>query len=376
MRILAPKDGGKIQLLRLNGETARLAIRADERNAEFRQFFSFVARDLDGRCDFEIANAADCTYGDAFEGYRVCASTREDDDWFRVPTELDDGTLRFSYTPKRGEEAVRFAYFPPYTRTRRRALGDRLRKSRRAIASVAGKTLGGEPMEVFTFGDDEDVPKIWIVGQQHPGETMAGWFMEGAASRLAFGDDPVAEELRERARIFLVLCMNPDGAFAGNHRTNGAGLDLNRCWWDADDAKSPEVVGVRTAMYDRGVDFFLDVHGDEHVPYVFVAGAEGNPHYTDRIEGLEDAFSSAMLEASDEFQTEEGYPKDAPGKGDLRCAGNYVGEAFDCLSLTLEMPFKDNANAPDDERGWSPDRCRTLGASTLEAVAKVLEDLR
>ena len=170
--------------------------------------------------------------------------------------------------------------------------------------------------------------------------------------------------------------MNPDGAFAGNHRTNEAGKDLNRCWWEADEKESPEVLAVRKAMYEHGVDFFLDVHGDEHVPYVFVAGAEGNPHYTDRIESLEDRFSEAMLEASSEFQTEYGYPKDAPGKGDLRCAGNYVGEAFDCLSITLEMPFKDNDNAPDERVGWSIDRSRRLGSDTLEAIAEVLEDLR
>jgi len=232
-------------------------------------------------------------------------------------------------------------------------------------------------MELLAFGsEDDDAPKLWFVGQQHPGETMAGWLMEGLASRLAFAEDELTWSLLERARLFVVLCMNPDGAFAGNHRTNAAGLDLNRCWWDADEEKSPEIVGVRKAMYDHGVDFFLDVHGDEHVPYVFVAGAEGNPHYTDRIEALEDAFSNAMLDASDEFQTEHGYPKDAPGKGDLRCAGNYVGEAFDCLSLTLEMPFKDNANAPSERTGWSPDRSRTLGASVLEAAASMAEELR
>ena len=136
------------------------------------------------------------------------------------------------------------------------------------------------------------------------------------------------------------------------------------------------MLAIRKAMYEHGVDFFLDVHGDEHVPYVFVAGAEGNPHYTDRIEALEDAYSNAMLEASDEFQTEQGYPKDAPGKGDLRCAGNYVGEAFDCLSLTLEMPFKDNANRPDARQGWSPERAMNFGAETLESVFVCLDSLR
>ena len=173
-----------------------------------------------------------------------------------------------------------------------------------------------------------------------------------------------------------MLSMNPDGHLLGNHRTNAAGLDLNRTWFDASEVEAPEVFGVRKAMYERGCDFFLDVHGDEHVPYVFVAGAEGNPHYPDRIEALEEYFENAMQGASGEFQTEAGYPKDAPGKGDLRCAGNSVGEAFDCLSLTLEMPFKDNANAPDEERGWSPERSRTLAASTLEALHATVEALR
>ncbi len=377
MRILSPKDGGKIQLLQCKGDTARLAIRADDRAREFRQFFSFVARDLEGESSFEIANAGECTYGDAFEDYRVCANVGEEDEWFRVPTEFDGKTLRFSYAPPSGVTAARFAYFAPYSRARRLDLVDKVKQTERADVSVVGKTVAGEPMHLLTLGNqDESARKVWIVAQQHPGETMAGWFMEGLTGRLAFDEDPIVSHLLEYARVFLVLCMNPDGAFAGNHRTNAAGLDLNRCWWEADEKKSPEVLAIRKAMYEHGVDFFLDVHGDEHVPYVFVAGAEGNPHYTDRIEALEDAYSNAMLEASSEFQTEQGYPKDAPGKGDLRCAGNYVGEAFDCLSLTLEMPFKDNANAPNEETGWSPDRCRTLGATTLEALAEMLDVLR
>jgi murein tripeptide amidase MpaA len=377
MRILTPKDGGKIQLLQCKGREARLAIRADDAARQFRQYFSFVARDLDGEASFEIGNAGDCTYGDAFEDYRVCASIGEEDEWFRVPTEFDGKTLRFSYEPPRGVESARFAYFAPYTRARRLDLVERVKKTGRAEVSIAGNSVRGEAMHLLSFGNaDEHARKIWIVAQQHPGETMAGWFMEGAVGRLAWDDDPIVARLREEACVFLVLCMNPDGAFAGNHRTNAAGLDLNRCWWEADAKTSPEVVAIRDAMYQHGVDFFLDVHGDEHVPYVFVAGAEGNPHYTDRIEALEGAFSDAMMDASGEFQTEQGYPKDAPGKGDLRCAGNYVGEAFDCLSLTLEMPFKDNANSPNEKTGWSPDRSRTLGASALEAVAGVLEVLR
>ena len=49
----------------------------------------------------------------------MCASVGEDDDWFRVPTEFDRTTFRFSFEPEREVKAAKFAYFAPYSRTRR-----------------------------------------------------------------------------------------------------------------------------------------------------------------------------------------------------------------------------------------------------------------
>jgi murein tripeptide amidase MpaA len=44
--------------------------------------------------------------------------------------------------------------------------------------------------------------------------------------------------------------------------------------------------------------------------------------------------------------------------------------------MTLEQPFKDSAITPDPRFGWSPARCRRLGAATLDALAAVIGDLR
>jgi hypothetical protein len=33
---------------------------------------------------------------------------------------------------------------------------------------------------------------------------------------------------------------------------------------------------------------------------------------------------------------------------------DYMAETFDCLAMTLEMPFKDTADTPVPEIGWSP----------------------
>jgi murein tripeptide amidase MpaA len=44
--------------------------------------------------------------------------------------------------------------------------------------------------------------------------------------------------------------------------------------------------------------------------------------------------------------------------------------------MTLEMPFKDNANLPDFETGWSPDRSKLLGRDCLAALLEVIDGLR
>ena len=54
---------------------------------------------------------------------------------------------------------------------------------------------------------------------------------------------------------------------------------------------------------------------------------------------------------------------------------NYTAHRYDCLAMTLEMPFKANADAPDEVVGWSPDRSAELGAAVLDAFADLIEQL-
>ncbi len=42
--------------------------------------------------------------------------------------------------------------------------------------------------------------------------------------------------------------------------------------------------------------------------------------------------------------------------------------------MTLEMPFKDAKNAPDEEYGWSPSRSIALGRSTVEAMLSIVDE--
>ena len=205
---------------------------------------------------------------------------------------------------------------------------------------------------------------------------MAEWWMEGFLSRLLDPDDPVARAVRSQADVYVVPNMNPDGSARGHLRTNAAGANLNREWHVPLAERAPEVKAVRDRMDKTGVDLCFDVHGDEALPYNFIAGAQGIVGWSERLAALHATFVGAYERANPDFQDEVGYPVSPPGQANTTMCTSAIAQRFDCLAMTLEMPFKDNANAPDPEQGWSPERCRILGAAALDPMLAVLPALR
>jgi murein tripeptide amidase MpaA len=361
MRIVSDLDSGNVIV-----REERLAIRHDSGAPDFRQWFHFA---VEGATSITL-DVSDTTYPTAWEDYDVCTSL-DLDTWFRTPTTFDGESLQWEVP-----EAARvyYAYFAPYGRSRHVELIRELRRSPFAKVRSLGKSVRGRTMDLVTIGDGERM--VWVTARQHPGETMAEWYAEGLLARLVDESDDIARAVRESCTIHVVPNMNPDGSVLGNQRANAVGMNLNRAWLEPDRKESPEVLAVRAMMEKTGVDLFLDVHGDEQNPWCFLAGCEGNPSYDDRIRDLENLFEQALLEGNDDFQDEYGYDRDEPGGGDLRTAGNWVGERFQCLSFTVEMPYKDAANHPDPEYGFDPVRAKRLGASTLEAILASAPELR
>jgi murein tripeptide amidase MpaA len=375
MDIDADLDGGAIVVLDANDPTGiTLALRRDS-SAEFMQWFHFrVTGAGDTESIFRIVNAGEATYANAFADYRAAASY-DGETWFRVDTAWDDGTLIIRHTP--AQPTCFYAYFAAYPWSRHLALVERAAQDPRARVDVLGESVEGRPIHRICVGEERpERRKLWILARQHPGETMGEWFMEGVLGRLLDPDDAVAQALLEDAVVHLVPLMNPDGAAHGNQRTNARGRNLNREWLAPSPTESPEVLVVREAMLASGVDLFLDVHGDEDTPYVFAAGCEGNPGYSPRIDALEDLFMRTLMDLDEDFQRRYGYDLDEPGQADLSIASNYAGERFDCLSLTLEMPFKDAKNHPDPEQNWTPERAAGFGAHVVGSMLACLPALR
>jgi murein tripeptide amidase MpaA len=170
--------------------------------------------------------------------------------------------------------------------------------------------------------------------------------------------------------------MNPDGSRRGHLRTNAVGVNLNREWHAPTPERSPEVLFVRNAMDETGVDFAMDVHGDEAIPANFLAGFEGIPSITERQTSLFTLFSETLERLSPDFQTAKGYEVAAPGAANMSMSTTQLAERFGCVSMTLEMPFKDNFDLPDPIYGWSPERSKHLARACLDALHGILPDLK
>ena len=375
MKISADFDSGNIQVIDASDpQRVLLAMRPDLNSHHF-QWFHFQVDELQpGRgYGFCLSNAGQSAYNRAWDGYQAVASY-DQQDWFRVPTRFEDGQLHFQLQAE--QASVRFAYFEPYPRARhKRLIATSLERGAELVAS--GRSLEGRDIQLLRIGGHAGAArKLWIIAQQHPGEHMAEWFMEGVIERLQNPQDAEMAALLEQAEFYLVPNMNPDGAYRGHLRTNHAGQDLNRAWQSASSERSPEVLFVLQHMQRIGVDLFLDIHGDEEIPHVFSAGCEGNPGYSPRLAALEEDFRSRLVGIGAEFQTRFGYPRDEPGQANMTLACNAVGQAFDCLSFTIEMPFKDHDDNPQPRTGWNGARSQKLGRDVLTVLAQMVGRLR
>ena len=364
-------DGGNIRLVAIDGDHLDLEIVKDHKS-DFYQWFYFRVTGGAGRTlELRITNCAGSAYPHGWDGYKACIST-DRETWTRVAeTSYRGGVLNIPVTP--ASDSLWVAYFAPYTMERHHDLIADVAQHPAVEYRSLGQTLDGQELDYLKFGGGP--LQVWLYARQHPGETMAEWWMEGALEKLLDDADPVSRRLRERATFHVVPNMNPDGSKRGHLRTNAAGVNLNREWHDPSAERSPEVVYVRDEMDRTGVDFAMDVHGDEAIAANFLAGFEGIPSWTEEQGRLFEAFSNALVAISPDFQTEKGYEIPGPGQANLSMSTAQLAERFGAVSMTLEMPFKDNEDLPDLVEGWSPDRSRALGRSCIDALWAILPEL-
>ena len=371
IQVNAAFDSGNIDVLSIDGASARLAIRKDHQS-DFKQWFHFRVSGAAGReLELVIEGLADSAYPAGWPDYRACVS-EDREYWARAEStyEKSAGKLTIRYTP--ASDIAWFAYFAPYSMERHHDLVAEAAACEGVSYRSLGETLDGQPLDCLTMGTGET--SVWLYARQHPGESMAEWWMEGALECLTDPADALARALRSKCSFHIVPNCNPDGSRRGHLRTNAKGVNLNREWHTPTAEESPEVLAIRNAMDETGVDFAIDVHGDEAIAAVFLAGFEGIPSWTDELGQQFNRYKAILERRTPDFQTAKGYPVSKPGTANLSMSTNQLAERYGACSMTLEMPFKDNDDWPDAEQGWSPERSKMLARDCLASLLEWLDD--
>lgn len=373
MRITSNFDSGNIEVLSVEQSNIKLRIPKDT-NSDFFQWFHFrLTGAMNKSCKISIVNAGESSYPEGWENYQ-CRASYDRKEWFTVPTYYVDGVLIIECNPS--YNSMYFAYFAPFSYEQHMDMVNEAQQSAYCKLEVIGQTVEGKDIDMLVIGDnDEEKKKVWVIARQHPGESMAEWFVQGFLGRMIDDTDPVARRILEKAVVYVIPNMNIDGSIAGNLRANAAGMNLNREWAEPSVEKSPEVYYTRKIMDEIGVDLALDVHGDETIPYNFVTTPEGIPSFDDYRRELQDKFKNHWMEVSPDFQDTHNY---GVGKApaNLGIGSKQIAERYKCVAFTIEMPFKDNDDLPDPMFGWSDNRSVRFGESVLNPILHVLDDLR
>jgi len=374
MHISSNFDSGNIEVISIEDiRNIRLNIRKDTK-ADYFQWFHFRVHDVKGYpCKYVIENANEASYPEGWDNYKVCVSY-DRINWFRLETQFNGKELTFEHTSE--FNSVFYAYFTPYSYEQHLDLIHAAQISPLCVIENIGLTVEQRNMDLLIVGNPgESKKKIWIIARQHPGESMASWFIEGFIERILDEEDPVSRKILQDAVFYIMPFVNPDGAISGNLRANAAGINLNREWANPDISKSPEAYYILKKMDETGVDLMLDIHGDEGLPYNFVSSIEGIPGYDSRLKDLLETFKKVWLDTCPDFQDEHTYPVNDPGTANLNICSKQIGHKFNCLSITVEMPFKDNNDLPDPVYGWSSERSLKFGGSILQPILSVLKKL-
>jgi murein tripeptide amidase MpaA len=363
-------DSGNIRLVKAEGSALDLEI-VNDAQSDFYQWFHFRLSGVRGtELTLRITNCAKSAYPMGWPGYQARVST-DRETWVQADTSYDDGVL--TIRAEVDSDLLWVAYFAPYSMERHHDLIAALAELPQVSHRELGVSLDGRAIDCLTIG--EGPLTVWLYARQHPGESMAEWWMEGALEKLVDPDDAVARALRQRCTFHCVPNMNPDGSARGHLRTNAAGVNLNREWHAPSATRSPEVLCVRDAMDEAKPVFAMDIHGDEAIAANFLAGFEGIPSLTERQEELYHLFANTLERICPDFQTQEGYELSRRGEANLSMSTTQLAERYGCVSMTLEMPFKDHAPLADPIRGWSPERSKRLAHSCLDALHQILPEL-
>jgi len=144
----------------------------------------------------------------------------------------------------------------------------------------------------------------------------------------------------------------------------------------ADFRRERAAFGLRSTLREFAFRAIHHVVSFKVLRGIYLAGADAR--FTECPTGFTGGFldSETLERVSPDFQTRKGYEVARPGEANMSMSTTQLAERYGCVSMTLEMPFKDNFDLPDEVYGWSTERSKYLAGACLDTLHAILPELR
>lgn len=330
-------ESGNFIVQKRNNEEIIGSIYKDMNNKDFQWFYFFIENIEKKPVKIRIKDILQSSYPSAWQGYQVCIADINRNHWERVDTQIDGQDLIFTLPTKNKQYYV--SYFIPYSLSKHCLINKQFENLNTLLNQFTINTRQQREVPIFQMGrmNAAKQKNIWIIGRQHPGETIVGWFMEKLARIFTLRPN-FLDRLFQQYQFFIVPNVNPDGVALGTHRTNGHGIDPNRDWFEPTILNCPEIKGIRDVMQKFPPYIFLDIHGDERTlhPYMLVNSETIFLEQQDFLDRL--CFYNSLLEIR----------KQSSEIIDLSIGRHFVSHCYQAFSMTLELPCQYHKNMTHD----------------------------
>lgn len=326
-------DSGSINILSTNiGEKNchfKLSLQKEiinEGNKSQYWFYFKVGNIKNKTCFFSLHTHVDCNNG--FKQFGVSMSY-DNKKWIRYKTNQTNkktkckinnrslsvrSTKMVTWKIKPKHNTIWFAYYVPYPFEKSTKLIHSLSKKSFITKNVIGKSHDNRTIHMLTIGNGDK--NVWIIGRQHPGESIASYIIEGFLRSVV---SPLSN-----VKLRIIPTLNPDGIFKGYWYTNKNGVNQNLDWKNP---KSREVKLLSKLLKKQNNDLILDIHGDEECRKHFLS------HCPTKNIKLYKKVNALFCKFNSNFQREDYYKK-----LNFPCDGKTL-DSYD-NALTLEGALK------------------------------------
>ena len=321
MNVLSNYDGSSIDILKYNNDENSVYLSLKKENDSYSQYYNFIIdnnQNTDGY--IYIQNIKLSKYYDKDSIFFPYKRLDASNDWQRIDDSsfsIADNMLIIKVEPNAKFE---ISLVPRYTK-------EHLERFFDTIKNFEYLKISNNIIPKVDLGNTK-LPTIFVIGRQHPGETLSSFFIEGMINSIIQNN-----KLLAKYHFVFYPIVNTIGVKNGCHRYID-GIDFNRVWQSNKAPKEIQFIKEELRLYN--LLYFIDVHNDEITPMDYI-----------RISGNINRKSIAGLTVLKSMNPLYRLLRSIIKQKKIinlsyKTAREYVKKHYGCTSILIELSMKEN----------------------------------